>query len=173
VVILKDKKTGGPKEMKRILLPLVLLLIGSALFAQSLRDTEEYKKMQEAKIAYQEAYDRGDFEAAYTHAREIRRYAEILDRMAQEKITGVAVVTPPEDDTVPPGDYIASYTVKPGDCLWAIAGRTDVFGDSWKWQEIWKVNKSKLADPENPRLIHPGTKFDIPSLRGETRTGSR
>lgn len=152
--------------MKRFFLPLVFLLIGGTLFAQSLRDTEEYKKMQEAKASYQEAYDRGDFEAAYNYAREMRRYAEILDRMAQEKITGVVVETPT-------GDLIAAYRVKPGDCLFAIARRTDVYGDPWKWKEIWKANRDKLADPENPRLIHPGTVFDIPSIQGEIRSGTR
>jgi tetratricopeptide (TPR) repeat protein len=69
----------------------------------------------------------------------------------------------------------AQYTVRPWnvskDCLWNIAGRPWAYGDSSKWRLIYNANKSKLPQPDNPDLIHPGMILDIPSINGELRQG--
>jgi len=57
------------------------------------------------------------------------------------------------------------------DCFWNIAGYPGVYGDSWKWKELYEANKAKLPYPKNPNLIEPGIILDIPSIRGETREG--
>jgi len=48
------------------------------------------------------------------------------------------------------------------DCLWNIAGYPWVFGDSWRWKELYEANKSRMPEPNNPDLIHPGMVLDIP-----------
>jgi hypothetical protein len=69
----------------------------------------------------------------------------------------------------------AQYTVRPWavskDCLWNIAGRPWAYGDPAQWRLLYNANKSKLSDPNNPDLIHPGMILDIPSVRGEVRQG--
>jgi nucleoid-associated protein YgaU len=69
----------------------------------------------------------------------------------------------------------SQYTVRPWsvsrDCLWNIAGRAWAYGDSTKWRLIYNANKSKMPEPDNPDLIHPGMVLDIPSLSGEERQG--
>jgi hypothetical protein len=69
----------------------------------------------------------------------------------------------------------AQYTVRPWsvsrDCLWNIAGRSWAYGDPTKWRLIYNANKSKMPEPDNPDLIHPGMVLDIPSLNGEERQG--
>ncbi|MDR1238622.1 MAG: LysM peptidoglycan-binding domain-containing protein [Treponema sp.] len=69
----------------------------------------------------------------------------------------------------------AQYTVRPWnvtkDCLWNIAGRPWAYGDPTKWRLIYNANRSKLPQPDNPDLIHPGMVLDIPSLNGELRQG--
>ncbi|MDR2468249.1 MAG: LysM peptidoglycan-binding domain-containing protein [Spirochaetaceae bacterium] len=69
----------------------------------------------------------------------------------------------------------AQYTVRQwdafGDCLWNIAGRPWVYNNSWQWPLLYRANKSKLVDPNNPNVIEPGTILDIPSIRGEVRQG--
>jgi len=57
------------------------------------------------------------------------------------------------------------------DCLWNIAGYPWVYGNPDKWTELYKANKSKLPDPDNPDLIEPGMVLDIPSIKGEVRQG--
>ena len=69
----------------------------------------------------------------------------------------------------------AQYTVRPwvtsGDSFSEIAGYSFIYGDPYKWRIIYDANKSKLRDPNNPHLIHPGTVLDIPNLDGENRQG--
>jgi len=69
----------------------------------------------------------------------------------------------------------AQYTVRSwketGDSLSAIAGLPFIYGDPSKWRTLYEVNRSKLSNPNNPHLIHPGTILDIPSLNDEIRSG--
>jgi hypothetical protein len=69
----------------------------------------------------------------------------------------------------------AQYTVRPWaiskDCLWNIAGRPWAYGDPNQWKLLYNANKAKLPQPNNPDLIHPGMVLDIPSIKGETRSG--
>jgi len=57
------------------------------------------------------------------------------------------------------------------DCLWNIAGYPWVYGNPYKWTELYRANKSKFPDPDNPDLIEPGMVLDIPSIKGEVRQG--
>jgi tetratricopeptide (TPR) repeat protein len=81
--------------------------------------------------------------------------------------------TPPS--APPPPVLPAQYAVRPWnpwrDCFWNIAGRSWAYGDPTKWQIIYEANRSKLPQPDNPNLIHPGMVLDIPSIQGEVRQG--
>jgi hypothetical protein len=48
------------------------------------------------------------------------------------------------------------------DCLWNIAGYPWVYGDPWRWRELYEANRHRLPDPNNPHLILPGMVLDIP-----------
>lgn len=50
-----------------------------------------------------------------------------------------------------------TYTVVPGDTLWAISAR--FLGNGARWKEIYEVNKDKI---KSPNLIYPGQTFVIP-----------
>jgi len=52
-----------------------------------------------------------------------------------------------------------TYTVKSGDCLWAIAKK--FYGDGSKYTKIYNANKDKI---KNPNLIYVGQVFIIPSV---------
>ena len=51
------------------------------------------------------------------------------------------------------------YEVVEGDSLWKIAGREEVFGDCFKWSELFYANKDKIT---NPNVIYPGQVLQIP-----------
>lgn len=51
----------------------------------------------------------------------------------------------------------ATYTVKSGDSLSAIAKRE--YGDASEWRRIFEANRDQIKDPD---LIHPGQELKIP-----------
>ncbi|WP_067853099.1 LysM peptidoglycan-binding domain-containing protein [Nocardia shimofusensis] len=67
----------------------------------------------------------------------------------------VAAAPVAEEVPPPPAPEVRTYTVEPGDTLWAIAER--FYGDGNRYQEI--ANASGIA---NPDLIHPGQVLTIP-----------
>lgn len=50
------------------------------------------------------------------------------------------------------------YTVKSGDTLSGIA--QSEMGDASRWRELYAANKDAVGD--NPDMIHPGLKLEIP-----------
>jgi nucleoid-associated protein YgaU len=58
------------------------------------------------------------------------------------------------------------------DCLWRIAEYPFVYGDPWKWRLLYDANKAALVNPNDPDLVLPGQILEIPSLRGEFRSGT-
>jgi nucleoid-associated protein YgaU len=53
-----------------------------------------------------------------------------------------------------------TYTVRPGDTLWDIAGR--FLRDPWRWSEVWRANPGV----ENPNLIYPGDVLELTMIAG-------
>ncbi|MCL1814577.1 MAG: LysM peptidoglycan-binding domain-containing protein [Treponema sp.] len=94
-------------------------------------------------------------------------------------VKGPGGETGPVTGSQPPrpaqGTLPAQYTVRrwsdTGDCFSAIAGWSWVYGDPYQWRKLYEANKHKLPNPDNPHLILPGMVLDIPSLRGEVRSG--
>ncbi len=70
---------------------------------------------------------------------------------------GAAAVVPDGDETPHKMQGGTAYTVKPGDTLSGIAAAT--LGSAGRWPDIWKLNKSKVP---NPDLIHPGQQLRLP-----------
>jgi hypothetical protein len=71
--------------------------------------------------------------------------------------TQAAVVPTPTETAV------QKYEVQKGDCLWAISGKSEIYGDSFQWPLIFKANRDQIQDPDQ---ITPGQDFSIP--KGQT-----
>jgi len=104
------------------------------------------------------------------------RSIEIFSAFAgSQVVTRTASTTTTTSSSSTASGLPRQYTVRTWrverDCLWNIAGYSWVYGDPWKWRELYEANKSKLPDPNNPDLIEPGMVLDIPSLQGEGRQG--
>ena len=54
-----------------------------------------------------------------------------------------------------------SYTVKPGDTLWAISGL--FLKSPWRWPELWGMNRDDIA---NPNRIFPGQVLRLEKKNG-------
>jgi len=70
-----------------------------------------------------------------------------------------------------PAQYRVKTWIGTRDCLWNIAAKKEIYGDPWKWTVIYNANKNKLPAPDNPDLVEPGILLDIPSIKGEFRSG--
>lgn len=53
---------------------------------------------------------------------------------------------------------LSRYVVKKHDTLWAIAGKPQIYGDSFEWPLIFKTNRDLITDPD---LIYPQQSFKI------------
>ncbi len=54
-----------------------------------------------------------------------------------------------------------TYTIKPGDTLWAISGM--FLKSPWRWPELWGMN---LDDIKNPHRIYPGQRLFLERKNG-------
>jgi len=70
-----------------------------------------------------------------------------------------------EAPSPPPAPPLATnYTVAPGETLWTIAARKEVYVDALLWPLLYKANRDQIKDP---RQIYPGQVLNIP--RDHTR----
>lgn len=121
----------------------------------AIRFPEEYKKAQEL-------LKKGD--AAFNS----QLYDDAV-RFASEVLAALSNVT---ENAPLPAQYIVRSTKQTGDCLWNIAKNPAVYGDPFKWKELYRANKSILPDSKNPNWLEPGLVLTIPSLNGEFRSGT-
>jgi nucleoid-associated protein YgaU len=61
---------------------------------------------------------------------------------------------------VPALAAITVHVVRPGETLWSIAAKTDVYGDPLLWLLIYRWNRDQIA---NPARIYPRQELVIPN----------
>lgn len=66
------------------------------------------------------------------------------------------IQTPPQEKKV---GLLRQVQVAPGETLFTLAGRRDVYGDSLLWPLIYKANRDQIKDPQE---IFVGQVFSIP-----------
>ncbi len=94
---------------------------------------------------------------------------------ALEDVRRPGMTSEPGDQSSGRGGLPATYIVRllsgQRDSFWKIAGYDFVYGNPWKWRELYEANREKLPEPDNPDLILPGMEMSIPELEGESRSG--
>ena len=117
---------------------------------------------------YAQAYEEAKTALADALAARSREDWDAAMQSAQKVISILAVL--PETPALPSQYMVKNWqTIK--DCLWNIAAKPQIYGDPFKWKVIYNANKAKLPQPDNPNLINPGMILDIPSVKGEIRSG--
>jgi nucleoid-associated protein YgaU len=113
---------------------------------------------------YAEAYEKVGL--AFTEVLEARDREE-WDKARDATIRVFAIL-----ETIPDEPFLAAqYLVTNEDCLWDIAAKPEVYGDASQWRHIYNANKDKMPIIDDPDFIRPGMILDIPSIRGEFRSG--
>jgi nucleoid-associated protein YgaU len=51
------------------------------------------------------------------------------------------------------------HVVKPGESLWSISAKPDVYGEGARWNRLYRGNKNRI---KNPDRIYPGQEIQIP-----------
>jgi nucleoid-associated protein YgaU len=51
------------------------------------------------------------------------------------------------------------HVVKPGESLWSISAKSDVYGEGARWNRLYRGNKNRI---QNPDRIYPGQEIQIP-----------
>ena len=65
---------------------------------------------------------------------------------------------------------VIEHVVSPGETLWSIAARSEVYSDPFLWPVIYKFNRDQITDPS---LIYPSQLLQIPiDIDEETRRAS-
>jgi len=115
-----------------------------------------------------EAYEEGKtYYEASTEAQRSRRWNDAI----VAAIKSIEILGQFESSRILPSQYTVRSWANHKDCLWTIAGYSFIYGDPWKWRELYNANRSRMPEPNNPNVIEPGFVLDIPSLPGETRRG--
>ena len=71
-----------------------------------------------------------------------------------------------------PEKYVVRLIPARRDCLWRIAEYAFIYNNPLKWPVLYEANKKTFKDPSNPDLIFPNQVLVIPSIKGETRSGT-
>jgi len=58
-----------------------------------------------------------------------------------------------------PRDGTSRWSVRPGDSLWRISSREEIYGNGAEWRRIYESNRGALRDPDR---IFPGQELSIP-----------
>lgn len=97
---------------------------------------------------------------------------------AEEVIALMNTIPAPEPVAVREGAlplprwYIVGPWEKTFDCYWNIAKKPEVYNNPVLWGKLYEANRANMRNPDNPNLIHPGMRLEIPPLRGEKREGT-
>lgn len=114
-----------------------------------------YSASEEAYNNAKSAFEKEDFVATENYAKQ-----------AIASLDGVREVTPL------PQFYVVRPWAETKDCYWNISGRQYVYNNPLLWENLYQKNKNNMPKPNNPNLILPGMKMEIPSLTGEYREGT-
>ena len=113
-----------------------------------------YSSAEAALENAKKAYASEDYKSASKYAK------QVLDVLAD-----VYEITPL------PQYYVVRPWAQTKDCYWNISGRPYVYNDPRLWENLYQKNKNSMPKPDDPNLILPGMKMEIPSLSGEFRDG--
>ena len=113
-----------------------------------------YSAAQKSYASAQDSYDSEDYVTAVAYANQVL-----------EALADVKEITPL------PQYYIVRPWAETKDCYWNISGRAYVYNNPLLWENLYQANKNNMPKPNDPNLILPGMKMEIPSITGEYREG--
>ena len=139
-------------------------------------DAEAVMKQASAKLDYAKSINADrNFPMAFSAAQ--KSYASADDAFKAEDYTTAAAyarqvldaLADIKEITPLPQYYVVRPWAETKDCYWNISGRPYVYNNPLLWENLYQANKSNMPKPNDPNLILPGMKMEIPSITGEYR----
>ncbi len=84
---------------------------------------------------------------------------EKVARVVEEAEVPRLVIMEEPIEVLPKPKLLTTHTVVKGECLWYIAGYTEIYGNPLEWPSIYEANRDIIKDPN---LIYPGQVLRIP-----------
>ncbi len=144
--------------------------------AENFRSRNERRLTRARDLDFHNLFDEefGEAQALYDEGRDLLdadEYADSIERFTESiaKLDEIDAMYAEKD--VLPRYYTVRLIPERRDSFWRIAEYEFIYGDPWEWPRLYERNREILRDPDNPHLIHPGQRFEIPELEGEVRTG--
>jgi nucleoid-associated protein YgaU len=108
----------------------------------------------------EEALGAGDYAKAVELANQAKRQADSAIAQAKSEQARLNAATASEDSaaTRKAGAGAGQYQVVRGDNLWNIAGKSEIYSDSYQWPLIYKANRDQIKDAD---LISSGQVLNI------------
>ncbi|MEI6206188.1 MAG: LysM peptidoglycan-binding domain-containing protein [Desulfuromonadales bacterium] len=122
------------------------------LVKQRLDDEERQRAIEEIQKAEEDRLMR---EAAEAELRLLEQ--ERIQSLEAERKSTLSNIKPVIKE--PRQQFLASYTVRRGETLPQIAGRSEIYNDSSLWPIIYRANRDQISDPKR---LWPGQMLVIP-----------
>ena len=88
------------------------------------------------------------------------RAEELERRLAEAEASAGTRGTHVDAGAEPPAKTSSDrHVVEPGESLWSISAKPDVYGEGARWNQLYQSNKDRIRDPNR---IYPGQEIQIP-----------
>lgn len=143
------------------------------------KNAEKNLNLAKNRLAYVEGiHGKENYPVAYDAASKAMTQAE--DAFAKEDwdnanasaLQVIDILAEVKEITPLPKYYVVRPWATDKDCFWNISGRPYVYNNPYLWENLYEANKDALPKKNDPNLILPGMKMEIPSLSGEYREGT-
>ncbi len=141
-------------------------------------DADKQMTLAQKKITWaQKIYADRNFPMAYSAAESAmenaKRYYSAEDYTSASSYAKqvLDVLADVYEITPLPQFYVVRPWAQTKDCYWNISGRPYIYNNPLLWENLYQKNKGAMPKPDDPNLILPGMKMEIPSLTGEFREG--
>jgi nucleoid-associated protein YgaU len=129
-----------------------------AAMAEAKKLNNEWRDADDLLKQAEEAMAAGDYAKAVDLANKAKRMAENAIAQANAEKARLNAAAEDAAATRKAGAGAGQYQVVRGDNLWNIAGKSDIYSDSYQWPLIYKANRDQIKDAD---LITSGQVLNI------------
>lgn len=129
-----------------------------ASIAEAKKLNSEWSMTDDLMKQAEEAYGAGDYAKAVDLANQAKAMADAAIAQAKSEKARMGAASQDDSATRKASAGADQYQVVRGDNLWNIAGKSQIYSDSYQWPLIYKANRDQIKDAD---LITSGQVLNI------------